>query len=257
MQLDEVYDDRYRKGYRERLSGYEIARYRALEHFIPPLLRDTTPPLKVLDYGSGSGLYIELQRALFPGSDLYFCDISSVALEKLGETYPEYRSQCAPVSENRAQFDADSFDVVLSIEVMEHVEDLHAYLRDIRRLLKEGGVFLWTTPCGNPFSIEHIFSYLTGQIEPTGEGFRRWKWEDPTHVRRLQSGEIADILTRSGFHHPEIKFRSHFFSFFCTYLFRIPWPGIRERLMCLDYALFRNFENGASMIGAARKASLP
>jgi len=207
----------------------------------------------VLDYGSGSGLHVNLWKKVFPFADLYFCDISSVALEKLISKYPEFKFKCAEVKENRAPLDNDFFDVVVSVEVMEHVENLNDYLNDIYRLLKPGGIFIWTTPCANRFSIEHIFNILTNQIEETSENYRRWKWEDSTHLRRLKSKEIKNKLQEVGFNNVGFRFRSHFFSFVCTYLFRGPLRRLGERMMLLDYSLFRKLPNGASMIGFAKK----
>lgn len=50
-------------------------------------------------------------------------------------------------------------------------------------------------------------------------------------------------------------FRSHLFSFVCTKLFRGPLWKLGEKMMLLDYSLFRLLPNGASMIGFAIKRS--
>lgn len=249
--LENVYDDRYKGDYRETLGSFEIARWKAIKHFVTKILKPTEH-LKVLDYGSGSGLHINLWKKIFPTSELFFCDISKVALEKLTNRYPEYESNVAGFRNNKAQFEDHMFDIIVSIEVMEHVEDLDAYLHDIQRLLRPSGIFIWTTPCGNQFSIEHMYSVFTNQIEKTSEGYRRWKWEDPTHVRRLKSSEIKPILLKHGFKNVGFRFRSHFFSFVCSRLCRGPLRKVGERLMSLDYLLFRKLPNGASMIGFAK-----
>ena len=41
------------------------------------------------------------------------------------------------------------FDVVVAVEVLEHVEDDAGFVREISRVLKPGGVFLMTTPNGD------------------------------------------------------------------------------------------------------------
>ncbi len=251
--LSELYDQRYREeSYRSRLSGYEVARSQALAHFILQVVRPSDPA-RVLDYGAGSGLYLELWERLFPRAALSFCDISPAALTQLRERYPRHKNNCLPVTKGEVESEPERFDLVVSVEVMEHVEDLDAYLQDIRRVLKPGGCFIWTTPCANPLSIEHLYSLARGQIDPTSEGYRRWRWEDPTHLRRLETAETAKVLTRNGFLRPQFRLRSHFFSFVCTRAPGLGVFGLRERLMGLDYALFRRFPNGASMLGAAFK----
>lgn len=249
--LEEVYDNRYLGDYRESINGFEIARCKAIDHFVTHKI-EPKDSLKVLDYGSGSGLHVGLWKKLFPNAELFFCDISKVALEKLTRRYPEYTSHVAELKNYKAPFEDHQFDVIVSIEVMEHVERLEDYLQDIRRLLKPGGAFIWTTPCGNPYSIEHIYSLFTNQIEKTGEGYRRWKWEDPTHIRRLKTSETEQILLKQGFKDVDFRFRSHFFSFICTRLFRGPLRKLGEKLMPLDYTLFGKLTNGASMIGFAK-----
>lgn len=248
--IRDMYNKRYLNGYRDTLYGYEYARSSALDHFISKILKMNNAK-KVLDYGSGSGLYVDLWRTVFPLADLYFCDISPVPLKMLIKKYPEFKSNCALVESNRALLDNDYFDVVLSIEVMEHVENLNDYLNDIHRLIKPGGTFVWTTPCANRFSVEHIVNILTKNIEHTHDGYRRWKWEDPAHLRRMKSNEIKIKLQEIGFETFEFRFRAHFFSYVCTRLCKGPLTHFGEKLMLLDYLLFRKLSNGASMIGSA------
>jgi 2-polyprenyl-3-methyl-5-hydroxy-6-metoxy-1,4-benzoquinol methylase len=251
--LKAVYDQRYSTGYRERLSGYEIARWKGLHHFLRQNISDVDKAKRVLDYGAGRGLHVPLWERLFRGAELHFCDISSVALDRLRSRYPHYAEHCHAVHGYRADLEDSTFDLVVSIEVLEHVHQVRPYLQDIHRLLKPGGRFVWTTPCANRMSIEHIYSILTRQIEATDNGYRRWKWEDPTHVRRLKSCEIKRLMEEEGFCALTLRFRAHFFSFVCTRLLQRRLSKLGERMMLLDYFLFRRFPNAASMIGCAIK----
>jgi SAM-dependent methyltransferase len=197
---------------------------------------------------------VPLWKAVFPRAELSFCDVSAVALDKLQSRYPEYRGRCGLVHAGRAELEIQSADVIVSVEVLEHVEDLAETVADVYRLLAPGGVFVWTTPCANPLSVEHLYNVFTRQIDPTPDGYRRWRWEDPTHLRRLTSAEAAAVLRRAGFASIAFRYRAHLFSFVCsrTPARRLAEP-VKDRLMQLDYALFRRFPNGASMIGCARK----
>ena len=252
MSTTPVYDQRYSGDYREHLSGYEIARWEALHHFTAQILKLSSAK-KVLDYGAGSGLHVNLWEKIFTEAELYFCDISSVAMEKFKSKYPHYKDRYSLIQANQSSYSDNTFDVVVSVEVMEHVEDLDLYLSEMNRLLKPGGYFIWTTPCANWFSIEHVFSGITGKIEKTKEGYRRWTWEDPTHLRRMRSDEIETLLKKKGFSDIYFRFRSHFFSFVCTYFPIRRAQYLRNRLMTLDYSLSRRLPNGASMLGGAQK----
>ena len=224
-----IYDEIYTKGSREILSGYEYARWHALRHFISKVIKLQNNKM-VLDYGCGNGLFVGLFKEIFYKAELYFCDISSVALEQLQNKYPEYRANCVEIKENKTQFKDGMFDVIVSVEVMEHAEKLDDYLMEIYRLLRKGGVFVWTTPCGNPFSIEDIWGKLTAQIEKTREGYVRWKWESPTHLRRLKSKEIREKLISIGFNSVDFRFRAHLFSFLCTYFLEDPCALLEKKL---------------------------
>jgi ubiquinone/menaquinone biosynthesis C-methylase UbiE len=250
----DFYDQRFLQGYRDRISGIEFARRAALSHVIRRVLKAGSPKT-ILDFGSGNGLFADLWRSLFPNAEIFFGDISEVALAQLAEKHPDLKENCRLLKGDRAPFSSDSFDGVLSIEVMEHAGDLGLFLAEIHRVLKPNGFFLWTTPCANPFSIEHLYSRLRNQIEKTDEGYVRWTWEEPSHLRRLSSGQIRKLLTEIGFCDIGFRFRSHLFSFLCARLSEKKWlpEKVAERIMLLDYQLFRKLPNGASMIGFARK----
>lgn len=252
MNISPIYDQRYSGEYREKLSGIEIARWKAIKHFISKVIR-LKDAQKVLDYGAGVGLYVSLWNKSFPRANLSFCDISPIAMEKFRLKYPDYVEDYLLIQKNRANFPDNTFDVIVSIEVMEHVENLYLYLEDIHRLLIPGGFFVWTTPCANHFSIEHIYAVLTNSIEQSSSGSRRWTWEDATHIRRLKSREIAELLRQNRFERISFRFRAHLFSFMCENSPIKSHKKMRDFFLALDYSIFRRMPNGASMIGAAQK----
>lgn len=89
MSSSSIYDQRYSGDYRETLSGFEIARWKALDHFITDVLKLGSAK-KVLDYGAGRGLHVNLWEKTFPEAELHFCDISPVAREKFSVKFPQY-----------------------------------------------------------------------------------------------------------------------------------------------------------------------
>lgn len=253
--LRSEYDTRYRGGYRGHLEGYEVARWEALRHFFKAGPgREEGRVSKVLDYGAGSGLFAPLWENLFPNAEISFCDISSVARDRFLEAH---RSATYRVIEDgQAPFDDNTYDLVISIEVMEHVEKLLPYLCDVFRVLKPNGTFVWTTPCANLLSIEQIYAFLTSQRERSATGELRWKWEDVSHLRRMKSRDTARALMAVGFGCPVFRYRAHLFSFWATRGLKQLSEKRKERLMTLDYRWFRHLPNGASMIGKAIKPNV-
>ena len=101
-----------------------------------------TPFTEVLEIGSGTGVLlhalqergchvqgVELNQELIDEARRWF---DGLAIQKVeGASLP---------------FASDSFDVVMSFDVFEHIPDSDAHLREVRRVLRTGGAYLMQTP---------------------------------------------------------------------------------------------------------------
>lgn len=83
--------------------------------------------------------------------------------------------------------ESESFDTLLSTQVMEHIYDTHAYLRECKRLMKKGGVGIFTVPFAwethaepfdyyrfTRFSLEKLFAehgFVLERVEPVGGAY--------------------------------------------------------------------------------------
>jgi SAM-dependent methyltransferase len=99
----------------------------------------SVPMATVLDYGVGEGKYLNLVRGAKPGARLVGVDIrkphGSVDFE-----FRQVASGCA------LPFADGTFDLVVSCDVLEHVESITHSLDEIRRVLRRGGSFLGFIP---------------------------------------------------------------------------------------------------------------
>jgi 2-polyprenyl-3-methyl-5-hydroxy-6-metoxy-1,4-benzoquinol methylase len=73
-------------------------------------------------------------------------------------------------------FRNSSFDVIVAIELIEHLKKQRAFIDEVRRTLKTGGFILITTP-------NRLYSRIF-----------RIVW-DPTHMRVLSPNELAQLLS--------------------------------------------------------------
>jgi SAM-dependent methyltransferase len=101
---------------------------------------------RALDLGCGNGRL----SALIEAAEVTAADVSAAALRRARERLPEARLEelepDAPLP-----FSDGSFDLVVCIEVLEHVRDVQLFLSEIRRVLEPGGTLALTTPGNRPF----------------------------------------------------------------------------------------------------------
>ncbi|MHB1294325.1 MAG: class I SAM-dependent methyltransferase [Anaerolineae bacterium] len=87
----------------------------------------------ILDVGCGLGLYVRRFRDF--SADVHGVDLDAAKVEEAGRTLPNIRVGSA----EELPYPDGFFDVVLSHEVLEHVDDDRAAAREAYRVLKPGG----------------------------------------------------------------------------------------------------------------------
>lgn len=156
--------------------------------------------LRILDIGCGGGLLSEPMARL--GADVVGADaaggnipVAQVHAEQSGLTI-DYRHTSAEVMADAGE----KFDVVLNMEVVEHVSDPLAYLTACRQLLKPGGLMVCSTLNRNPKSFmvaivgaEHIMRWLP-------KGTHEWsKFITPDELFELITNAGLQPVDRKGF----------------------------------------------------------
>jgi len=96
-------------------------------------------PARILEVGPGMGGFMRL--AAEEGYDVHGLELSAFAVEQLRATGLNVMQGVLP----RAEIPDHSMDVVVAIEVIEHLPDPMAFFRDVRRILKPGGLFYYET----------------------------------------------------------------------------------------------------------------
>ena len=100
---------------------------------------------KVLDFGCGSGY--GTRRISNFAEEAYGVDVASDAVEYARTRYHNENLRFLQIDpQSPLPFPAGAFDVILSFQVIEHVNDDEAYLREAHRLLKPGGTLILITP---------------------------------------------------------------------------------------------------------------
>jgi ubiquinone/menaquinone biosynthesis C-methylase UbiE len=129
--------------------------------------------LKILDAGCGHGYGSEyLADGL--AKEVVGIDSDSKAIQFARRTYHAYNLSFHLMDANNLRFDDESFDAAISFEVIEHLHDVDTYLRELRRVLKSGGVLLLSTPNrrfherfskdGKPLSRFHVHEFYPEEL---------------------------------------------------------------------------------------------
>jgi len=115
---------------------------------------------KILDYGCGSGFLVgKLQES---GLDAYGVDISKEAIS-LGVSRGIKNLSIASGIE--LDFADNFFDAVLALDVVEHIEDDKAAIKELGRLVRPGGYLILTVPA---------YQWMWGIQDEVAHHYRRY-----------------------------------------------------------------------------------
>jgi phthiocerol/phenolphthiocerol synthesis type-I polyketide synthase E len=99
---------------------------------------------RVLDIGCGRGGTVSTITQFFEPKSVCGLDLSPAAIAFCRSTHRHERISFCVGDAERLIFDDESFDVVLNIESSQSYGDIHAFYRQVFRVLAPGGHFLYT-----------------------------------------------------------------------------------------------------------------
>jgi len=152
---------------------------------------------RVLDLGCNNGYgTLFLAEA---GLHVIGVDVSTKLLDQARSRSPSHRTRFLAVDGQRLPFAAGSFDLVTSFQVIEHIADTAPYLGEISRVLKPGGVAMFSTPNAalrldpgmTPWNIFHVREFRAAELQ---EVLAPWFGE--VQVRGLYGEEALYAVER-------------------------------------------------------------
>lgn len=103
---------------------------------------------KILDIGSAIGIFIEALNQSETNFDVTCCDMSQEACQELKSKYPQYEV----INDNFLNISSENkYDVISMWDTLEHIVDQNLLLKKIHNLLKDDGIFIFSTPNTNSF----------------------------------------------------------------------------------------------------------
>ena len=158
----------------EQTHWWHIGRRRILADFVAAICRQVTDRRpRILDVGCGTGAnlimlskYGDAEGVDISEDALAFCRERGLDKVKLG-------------AGEELPYEDDSFDLVTAFDVVEHMDDDLAGLREMRRVLRPGGRVLLFVP---------TFMFLWGLQDDVSH-----------HRRRYRLSELRRVLEKAGF----------------------------------------------------------
>jgi SAM-dependent methyltransferase len=168
-----------------------------LKAFSEARFRKKSCCLRILDWGCGKGQCTYLLRHL--GFKVVSCDVERNADDStFGQETPiitKENIQVIPLRDTvKLPFESESFDIVLSMGVLEHVENDLESLREIGRILKSQGLFF----C---FFLPFVGSWTQYVMRSRGDNY---------HDRLYTKAKVNSLLRETGFELEDIWHRQLF-----------------------------------------------
>ena len=117
---------------------------KVMEHIQRPTLYES-----ILDFGCGSGVMLPYLSQI--SSQITALDVDLLPLESVQVYIPLAKNvEVKDASKNNiSELPANSFDLIIALDVLEHVKDLPRTLNELLALLKQGGQLIVSGPTEN------------------------------------------------------------------------------------------------------------
>lgn len=138
---------------------------------------------KLLEVGCGSGYFLRCFERWFPQCEPVGIDIDHDLIEH-AQQYLR-KTNLIKHDGQKLPFDDDTFDVLCSLQVIEHLEDPGSFLKEANRVLRKDGILIISTP--NPTGI------------PAKVLKHKWQGRRYDHISLKELPQWREALQHSGF----------------------------------------------------------
>jgi len=142
--------------------------------------------VRILDYGCGDGIMVQFFHS--EGYQVEGIDISEVVINNNTREFPHLKFGLTTV-DTPAPYPDASFDAIFCSEVIEHLYDVNFVFNDFKRLLRDGGQLMLTTPYhGLVKNLVIALFYFETHYRPT--------WQ---HIRFFTKKSLTGVCLDHGF----------------------------------------------------------
>ncbi|NNE36591.1 MAG: class I SAM-dependent methyltransferase, partial [Rhodothermales bacterium] len=162
---------------------------------------DSSQAIRVLDAGTGFGQYTYWILSHFPRANVVAVDIKEDYLEQARKLTDArgYGDRVRYVIDDLTQLETSGpFDFILSVDVMEHIEDDRGVLRNFEKVLAPGGGVLINTPSdlgGSDIQTEGDESFISEHVR---DGYNKDELEEKLSTAGLTPVRTVYTYGRAG-----------------------------------------------------------
>ncbi len=197
----------------------------------------------ILDMGAGEGALS--QRLFDSGFNLISADIDSSQFKAVGPQFFQIDFNDVKSVNEFASNHSDYFDIVMGIEVIEHVENPWEYVRLLKKMVKKGGRIIISTPNTSSW-LSRFYFLFTGKFL----SFNDQTAAEYGHVSPISPWELKLILQREGFSNVEVTSAGNLPSIWITSNFLIT---VSVKLSFFFRPFMRGISRGWCIIASGQK----
>ena len=164
---------------------------------LPSLTNTQTQKLRVLDLGCGNGSlsHIVAQK----GYEVFGIEESAQGIDLARQSFPDCHFLQASIYELPYQELENSFDVVISVEVIEHLFYPKELIKAAKKCLKPNGTLILTTPYHGYW--KNLLLAASNKMD--GHFHALW---DGGHIKFFSVNSLTNLLEKEGYKDIEFKF---------------------------------------------------
>lgn len=164
-----------------------IARWIRFRAVTGVLKRYKISPKIILDAGCGDGRYSFWLSRLFPDAEIFACDFSPEAMEKVPKWVKKKRISFFICNLSGPGFAEEKFDLIVSVDVLEHVWEDKKAIQNLAGGLKKDGFLAIHTP-RTEWDYLHFLKRPV-QADHVRDGY------DPAELKKMAENEGLAVVT--------------------------------------------------------------
>lgn len=176
-------------------------------HFLD--LIDDQSKVDILDYGCGWGIFSKIISEKSTNCNVTGIDLDEMSLNISKDVTGE-KDNLYFLDKKISDFETESFDYVLSMQVIEHVHNPGNYLKEINRVLKKDGYLIISLPnVVQPMSILSLMtksiSKLNKRLKERSKHILNNYKKEHDHIQAWDPNHFVTFLASMGFEFEEVR----------------------------------------------------